>query len=56
MTYSGGRRQLVLFLDRELAAELDRLAEAAETGPEQLAVALLRRDLLTAPEAHGARP
>jgi hypothetical protein len=46
MTYSGGRRRLSLLVDRELAAQVDRLAAEADLTPEAFAVATLRRALL----------
>jgi hypothetical protein len=45
MGYSGGRRQLRLLIDRELAAALDEAAALAALHPEAYAVSLLRQTL-----------
>jgi hypothetical protein len=42
----GGRRRLVLYLDREASDALDALVAEVDRNPEQVAWALLRRALL----------
>ncbi len=49
MNYSGGRRRLVLLIDRATATALDLAAAEADLTPEATAVAHLRRALVDSP-------